>query len=52
LPKDANYAISTEYVFNGETLLSTFDQKLVNGAASGTAQTRYVLQITSAAPMS
>jgi RHS repeat-associated protein len=37
-----NYATSTEYVFNGDTLLSTVDQKLVNGAASGTAAVRYV----------
>src|SRR5262245_22036330 len=37
-----NYATSTEYVFNGDTLLSTVDQKLVNGAVSGTAAVRYV----------
>jgi RHS repeat-associated protein len=37
-----NYATSTEYVFNGDTLLSTVDQKIVNGAASGTAAVRYV----------
>jgi RHS repeat-associated protein len=37
-----NYATSTEYVFNGDTLLSTLDQKIVNGAASGTAAVRYV----------
>jgi RHS repeat-associated protein len=37
-----NYSTSTEYVFNGDTLLSTIDQKLVNGAASGTAAVRYV----------
>src|SRR5580765_6284884 len=37
-----NYATSTEYVFNGDTLLSTVDQKIVNGTASGTATVRYV----------
>src|SRR5882724_2316561 len=37
-----NYSTSTEYIFNGDTLLSTVDQKLVNGAASGTAAVRYV----------
>jgi RHS repeat-associated protein len=37
-----NYATSTEYVFNGDTLLSTVDQKIVNGAASGAAAVRYV----------
>jgi RHS repeat-associated protein len=37
-----NYATSTEYIFNGDTLLSTIDQKLINGAASGTAAVRYV----------
>ena len=26
-----NYSTSTEYVFNGDTLLSTVDQKIVNG---------------------
>jgi RHS repeat-associated protein len=36
------YATSTEYIFNGDTLLSTVDQKIVNGAASGTAVVAYV----------
>jgi YD repeat-containing protein len=36
------YATTTEYVFNGDTLLSTVDQKIVNGVASGTAAVRYV----------
>jgi RHS repeat-associated protein len=36
------YATSTEYIFNGDTLLSTVDQKFVNGAASGTAVVAYV----------
>jgi YD repeat-containing protein len=37
-----NYSTSTEYIWSGDTLLSTVDQKLVNGAASGTAAVRYV----------
>jgi RHS repeat-associated protein len=37
-----NYATSTEYVFNGDTLLSTVDQAFKNGAATGTAAVRYV----------
>jgi RHS repeat-associated protein len=37
-----NYATSTEYVFNGDTLLATVDQGFKNGSATGTAQTRYI----------
>jgi RHS repeat-associated protein len=37
-----NYSTSTEYVFNGDTLLATVDQAFRNGAATGTAQTRYI----------
>jgi YD repeat-containing protein len=37
-----NYATSTEYVFNGDTLLYTFDQPFKNGATNGITQTRYV----------
>jgi YD repeat-containing protein len=37
-----NYASSTEYVFNGDTLLATVDQAFRNGSATGTAKTRYV----------
>src|SRR6266571_2560544 len=37
-----NYATSTEYVFNGDTLLATVDQAFKNGTATGTAKTRYV----------
>src|SRR5215467_4030328 len=37
-----NFATSTEYVFNGDTLLATVDQAFRNGAATGTAQTRYI----------
>jgi YD repeat-containing protein len=36
-----NYAISTEYVFNGDTLLFTLDQPFKNGAATGTARLGY-----------
>jgi RHS repeat-associated protein len=38
----AKYATTTEYVFNGDTLLSTVDQQTASGAATGTAKTRYV----------
>jgi RHS repeat-associated protein len=37
-----NYATSSEYVFNGDTLLSTVDQAFRNGTATGTAAVRYV----------
>jgi RHS repeat-associated protein len=37
-----NYATSTEYLFNGDTLLSTVDQAFRNGIATGTAAVRYV----------
>jgi RHS repeat-associated protein len=37
-----NYATSTEYIFNGDTLLSTVEQPFKNGAATGTAAVRYV----------
>jgi uncharacterized protein RhaS with RHS repeats len=37
-----NYATSTEYIFNGDTLLATVDQAFKNGAATGTAALRYV----------
>jgi RHS repeat-associated protein len=37
-----NWATSTEYVFNGDTLLATIDQQFKNGTATGTAKTRYV----------
>jgi RHS repeat-associated protein len=41
--KAANrYATSTEYVFNGDTLVATVDQAFKNGSATGTAQTRYI----------
>jgi RHS repeat-associated protein len=37
-----NWATSTEYIFNGDTLLATVDQQFKNGTATGTAKTRYV----------
>jgi len=38
----AKYATTTEYVFNGDSLISTADQQTASGAATGTAQTRYI----------
>ena len=38
----ATYATTTEYVFNGDTLLSTTDQQFAGGTATGTPQTRYI----------
>jgi RHS repeat-associated protein len=38
----AKYATTTEYVFNGDPLVSTTDQQTASGAATGTAQTRYI----------
>ena len=38
----AKYATTTEYVFNGDALVSTTDQQTASGAATGTAQTRYI----------
>jgi uncharacterized protein RhaS with RHS repeats len=38
----AKYATTTDYVFNGDTLLATVDQQTAGGAATGTAQTRYI----------
>ena len=36
------YATTTEYVFNGDTLVSTVDQQFASGVATGTAQTSYI----------
>jgi RHS repeat-associated protein len=36
------YATSTNYVFNGDTLLATMDQALYNGVATGSPITRYI----------
>jgi RHS repeat-associated protein len=38
----AKYATTTEYVFNADTLVSTTDQQIASGAATGTAQTRFI----------
>jgi hypothetical protein len=38
----AKYATTTEYTFNVDSLVSTTDQQTANGAATGTAQTRYI----------
>jgi RHS repeat-associated protein len=38
----AKYATTTEYVFNGDTLVSTVDQQTAGGVATGTAQTLYI----------
>jgi RHS repeat-associated protein len=37
-----NFATSTEYAFNGDTLFETVDQAFKNGAATGSPQTDYV----------
>jgi len=36
------YATTTVYVWNGDTLIATIDQPLINGSATGTAATRYI----------
>jgi RHS repeat-associated protein len=36
------YATTTVYVWNADTLIATIDQPMVNGAATGTAATRYI----------
>jgi RHS repeat-associated protein len=36
------YATTTVYVWNGDTLIATIDQPIVNGANSGSAVTRYI----------
>jgi len=36
------YATSTNYIWNGDTLLATIDQKLYNGAATGSPIARYI----------
>ena len=38
----AKYATTTEYVFNGDSLVATIDQQLAGGAATGSPQTRYI----------
>ena len=36
------YATTTEYVFNGDTLVSTIDQQFASGTATGTSQSLYI----------
>jgi YD repeat-containing protein len=38
----AKYATTTDYVFNGDSLVATMDQQTASGNATGTAKTRYV----------
>jgi RHS repeat-associated protein len=38
----AKYSTTTEFVFNGDTLVSTIDQQLASGAATGSAKTRFI----------
>jgi len=38
----AQFATTTDYVFNGDTLVATIDQETASGNATGTAKTRYV----------
>jgi len=38
----ANLSTTTEYVFNGDTLLATVDQGFRNGGTTGASQTRYI----------
>jgi RHS repeat-associated protein len=38
----AKYATTTDYVFNGDSLVATADQQTASGNATGTAKTRYV----------
>ena len=47
-----NYATSTEYIFNGDTLLATVDQAFKNGAATGTAAVAMCTPTISAQRMS
>jgi RHS repeat-associated protein len=38
----AKYATTTDYVFNGDTLVATVDQQTASGNATGTAKSRYI----------
>ena len=38
----AKYSTTTDYVFNGDTLVSTIDKQFASGIATGTAQTHYI----------
>jgi RHS repeat-associated protein len=38
----AKFATSTDYIFNGDSLVATVDQQTASGNATGTAKTRYI----------
>jgi hypothetical protein len=38
----AKFATTTDYVFNGDSLVATVDQQTASGNGTGTAKTRYV----------
>jgi RHS repeat-associated protein len=38
----AKFATSTDYVFNGDSVVATIDQQTASGNATGTAKTRYI----------
>src|SRR6516164_6973285 len=38
----AKYATTTDYLFNGDSMVATVDQQTASGNATGTAKTRYV----------
>jgi RHS repeat-associated protein len=38
----AKYSTTTEYIFNGDTLVSTVDQQFKSGVATGSPQTLYI----------
>jgi RHS repeat-associated protein len=38
----AKFSTSTEYVFNGDTLVSTIDQQMASGVATGSPKTLYI----------
>jgi RHS repeat-associated protein len=38
----AKFATTTDYVFNGDSLVATVDQQTASGNATGTAKTRYI----------
>jgi RHS repeat-associated protein len=38
----AKFATTTDYVFNGDSLVATIDQQTATGNATGTAKTRYI----------
>jgi hypothetical protein len=46
----AQFATTTDYVFNGDSLVATIDQETASGNATGTPATHYIHPTTSAAP--